>query len=52
MEEMVRPHPEELVCQTQLAGHLGVLQGASLIYADKVESAGMIRVSTFDRTPQ
>lgn len=45
--ETARPHLELLVKQTQLTGHLGVLQGTSLIYADKEESTGMIRFSTF-----
>ena len=45
--ETAHPHLEALVKQTQLTGHLGVLQGSSLIYADKVESTGMIRFSTF-----
>lgn len=45
--ETARPHLDALVTQTRLTGHLGVLQGASLIYADKVESTGLIRFSTF-----
>lgn len=45
--EVARPHLEELVGRTRLTAHLGVLQGEHLIYADKAESSGMIRFSTF-----
>ncbi len=45
--EVVRPHLEALAERTQLTAHLGVVQGESLLYADKVESHGMIRFSTF-----
>jgi DNA-binding IclR family transcriptional regulator len=45
--EVARPYLEALVDQTRLTGHLGILQGDSLIYADKVEAGGMIRFSTF-----
>ncbi len=45
--EVARPHLEELVRRTRLTAHLGVLQGEHLIYADKAESSGMIRFSTF-----
>jgi IclR family acetate operon transcriptional repressor len=45
--EVARPHLEALVERTRLTAHLGVLQGKHLIYADKAESGGMIRFSTF-----
>lgn len=45
--EVARPHLEDLVQRTRLTAHLGVLQGEHLIYADKAESTGMIRFSTF-----
>jgi DNA-binding IclR family transcriptional regulator len=45
--EVARPHLEALVERTRLTAHLGVLQGEHLIYADKAESSGMIRFSTF-----
>jgi DNA-binding IclR family transcriptional regulator len=44
---LAQPILQELVDRTGLTAHLGVLEGSRVIYAEKVDAAGMVRFDTF-----
>ena len=47
VREQVRGYLLDLVEQTGLTGHLGVLDGDQLVYIDKVDSPGMVKMNTW-----
>jgi DNA-binding IclR family transcriptional regulator len=47
VREQVRGNLLDLVEQTGLTGHLGVLDGDQLVYIDKVDSPGFVKMNTW-----
>jgi DNA-binding IclR family transcriptional regulator len=45
--QVVQPHLQELVGQTQMAAHVGLLEGDMIVYAAKAAAGGLVQFDTY-----
>ena len=45
--QVVQPYLQELVRQTQMAAHVGLLEGSMIVYAAKVAAPGLVQFDTY-----
>jgi IclR family KDG regulon transcriptional repressor len=47
LSQIVQPHLEELVAQTRMAAHVGLLEGDIIVYAAKAAAPGLVQFDTY-----
>src|SRR5665213_248812 len=47
LSQFAQPHLQRLVDETQMAAHVGVIDGATVVYTAKVAAPGMVQLNTY-----